>query len=675
MIKKLGSYVNGNFVSTIYSDGTKVRENDLEFFKSAFPENIDIKISNRCDMGCPMCHEKSSINGKNADLKNLEFIDTLRPYTELACLSGETIVYNKKGSIEIENLSVGDEIFDSEGILRKIINISKIEKKAFLLKGDKGFNSICSEDHPFMSYKNKIMAKDMIGRTIDFFEGNNFIENKEDIYIDLSPYIKENNPILEGSRGGKDFNDGTIRLRNSTKPVNKKIKLTEDIMWLYGVFIAEGSKRGFVFGSTEMEYAEKVKRIWRETFNLDCSIRKNKNSIIVEPFNSSLLEDFFGKALEVKSGSRNHRLSYLFTLDNSNLVKHALLGLFDGDGCYRTRKSKTNNTYSANLKTTSKYLAYDTSFILAKYFNIHSSIHYGISKERVIEGRTLKESDYYSVNIYNREDINKIFSDRFIMKDRICNKIVKKENKIRSIEQVKNQILYDLTLDEGSHVFPINGYFLTHNCGGGNIFENPQLEAFLLKLKDRKIIANITVNQKHFMDNLELLKAWQDEKLFYGIGISLVDSNEKFLDEVEKFPNAVIHVINGVVTPAQLFSISHKTFKILILGYKDFGRGTNYHLANSYEINKNMDFLYYNLEFIRNNVKVLSFDNLAITQLDPKRLLTEEQYKEFYMGDDGQFTMYIDAVERKFAKNSTATVRYDLTDNIDGMFQIIKGEI
>ena len=42
------------------------------------------------------------------------------------------------------------------------------------------------------------------------------------------------------------------------------------------------------------------------------------------------------------------------------------------------------------------------------------------------------------------------------------------------------------------------------------------------------------------------------------------------------------------------------------------------------------------------------------------------------MGDDGHYTMYIDAVERKFAKNSTSEVRGDLLDNIDDMFLAVK---
>ena len=32
---------------------------------------IDVKLTNKCDLGCNFCHEKSNINGKHADLTQL----------------------------------------------------------------------------------------------------------------------------------------------------------------------------------------------------------------------------------------------------------------------------------------------------------------------------------------------------------------------------------------------------------------------------------------------------------------------------------------------------------------------------------------------------------------------------------------------------------------------------
>ena len=72
--------------------------------------------------------------------------------------------------------------------------------------------------------------------------------------------------------------------------------------------------------------------------------------------------------------------------------------------------------------------------------------------------------------------------------------------------------------------------------------------------------------------------------------------------------------------------------------------------------------------------KVVSFDNLAIEQLNVRRLLTSREWEQFYMGDDSVFTYFVDLVEEKFAKSSTAFMdeRYDLLDSVDEMFEKIR---
>lgn len=212
--------------------------------------------------------------------------------------------------------------------------------------------------------------------------------------------------------------------------------------------------------------------------------------------------------------------------------------------------------------------------------------------------------------------------------------------------------------------------------GGGDVTSHPDLIPFLRKLKERKIIANITVNQVHFMKKQELIKQLVDEKLIFGLGISLVNPTEEFITLIKQYPNAVIHVINGVLKPEDVAALENNNLKMLILGYKHLRRGNDYFCNRQIEIENNQKWLYDNLSDIISKHKfyVLSFDNLAIEQLKVKRLLPEDEWDEFYMGDDAEFTYYIDMVERKFAKNSTAPIdeRYKLLGSVDEMFERIK---
>ena len=71
--------------------------------------------------------------------------------------------------------------------------------------------------------------------------------------------------------------------------------------------------------------------------------------------------------------------------------------------------------------------------------------------------------------------------------------------------------------------------------GGGNVLEHPDLIPFLKKLKEKQVIANLTLHQEHFEYNEKLIKGLIDEKLIYGIGISLSDPTIEFIRKVRKY--------------------------------------------------------------------------------------------------------------------------------------------
>ena len=215
--------------------------------------------------------------------------------------------------------------------------------------------------------------------------------------------------------------------------------------------------------------------------------------------------------------------------------------------------------------------------------------------------------------------------------------------------------------------------------GGGNVLEHPDLIPFLHKLKEKKVITNITLNQIHFEKNLELITSFVDQKLIYGLGVSLVNPTVEFINKIKKFPNAVIHVINGIFTEQDYDVLKGHALKILILGYKDLRRGSEYLYENKNKIHKNQNWLEYHIMQMIGGFEVLSFDNLAIEQLHIKEQwddLCDESWDEFYAGDDGTITYFIDMVERKFARSSTAPFdkRYDLLDDVDEMFEVIRNE-
>ena len=94
--------------------------------------------------------------------------------------------------------------------------------------------------------------------------------------------------------------------------------------------------------------------------------------------------------------------------------------------------------------------------------------------------------------------------------------------------------------------------------------------------------------------------------------------------------------------------------------------------SNSHHVMNNMSYLYEHVYEMTDWFDVVSFDNLAIDQLDVKRIVPEDKWDEFYMGDDGHYTFYIDMVKGEFAKNSLSQERYPIGDmTIDDMFKFI----
>lgn len=214
--------------------------------------------------------------------------------------------------------------------------------------------------------------------------------------------------------------------------------------------------------------------------------------------------------------------------------------------------------------------------------------------------------------------------------------------------------------------------------GGGNVLEHPDFIPFLELCKEKKLIPSITVNQEHFMKNLDLLAELRDKKLIYGLGVSLVYPTDEFVNAVREFPNAVIHVIAGIVSNTSLSKLYDRGLKLLILGYKQFRKGKTYYKSSvdtQVRIDCGINWLKENIKDIIRKFDVVSFDNLAIKQLDIKSIMTQEEWDQFYMGDDGQFTMYIDTVNKEFAVSSTSKKRYPYTnETVEEMFNIVRNE-
>ena len=221
--------------------------------------------------------------------------------------------------------------------------------------------------------------------------------------------------------------------------------------------------------------------------------------------------------------------------------------------------------------------------------------------------------------------------------------------------------------------------------GGGNVLSHPDLLWFLKRLDEQGVIVNITINQRHVRQSWNKLK--RILPYVKGIGVSLADSSNdedfKLIDQLGD--NVVIHTIAGILDVNDWERLRGR--KVLILGYKDLRRGHDNFVKNGDKILSNLTMLKTEgLPYLKNICKLVSFDCLAIEQLNPKQIfsMSDAAYNTLYQGHDYDMfdkdgnltvgTMYMDVVNMKVSRSSTSDMdkRYDFTgsENISDLLML-----
>ena len=223
--------------------------------------------------------------------------------------------------------------------------------------------------------------------------------------------------------------------------------------------------------------------------------------------------------------------------------------------------------------------------------------------------------------------------------------------------------------------------------GGGNPLEHPGLPSFLARMKEKKIICNMTVRDVHLVQNYGCIANWLDDGLIHGLGVSV--SNHRNIDTSllssmgelygllnNDLPNVVYHVIAGYTPPEFVRSIAGhgENVRLLILGYKKFGRGAQYEIEAGEQIDQCISQYRTLLPEIASMCQSISFDNLAVKQLCIRDYVADEKkWDTLYMGDDGEFTMYMELVKNEYAVSSVSE-RMKIPDGatIDRLFASIR---
>lgn len=231
--------------------------------------------------------------------------------------------------------------------------------------------------------------------------------------------------------------------------------------------------------------------------------------------------------------------------------------------------------------------------------------------------------------------------------------------------------------------------------GGGNLFDIPEETLNLFQwAKSNGFLPRLTLNRKDFEreDVLEIIDKlrndWDyrnNDKLGSRPALSFLlesldtigCSTDKYLEDhlfcwrgqrdwfdkwlPFKNINVVWHVIVGVLSVQDLeamFKDPHAYDKILILGFKQFGRAKDMQVRDLDKWKETVRRLLWQSRHVFGEKKVtLGFDNLALQQLELQDVLSKKEWDSMYFGDEFSSTMYVDAVEETYAPTSRSMER------------------
>jgi intein/homing endonuclease len=238
-----------------------------------------------------------------------------------------------------------------------------------------------------------------------------------------------------------------IRVKGSSKEINRFIDLDEKLCWLIGIYAAEGGidngRITFNLSSKEVVLANKIKSYIKDVFDFDAIITSvpSKPSIIYVRVQNLLISSLFKKLCSGNVYNKKLNKDLLITTEQNKL--QILSGWMDGDGY--------NNQIGVSV---SENLIYD-------FFQIANSININCSIQKRKAYKQSKESFSLNLNcgvdVLTQQAIGLKLNQKQVTKYGKAAKICKIE-----IVEPETEYVYCIGVEE-DHSFICNGYGI-HNC-------------------------------------------------------------------------------------------------------------------------------------------------------------------------------------------------------------------
>ena len=330
------------------------------------------------------------------------------------CIHPKTNVYVENGTKKMNELTVNDKVLSSDGNYNDVQAIMTKNHDGDLYEITTWMSNIpikTSPEHGFLVktsksvYSWKKASELAIGDFLVFPKRGGHKIKTINVLELIRPYlcIRQLKNIVETENHFKIQSN----FMKEGRFIPKELNITEDLMYLFGLYLAEGyvsaSKMdgiGFSFHKDEKDLLSFVENFMADVFGLPCTYvnharrgRSYKGQALL--FYSSSLAYLFKSLFGL--GARNKYIHSILLGQPVNMLQKLLYGEFLGDGSY----GKT--TYEFSISTTSKHLAYALRLIMAKMGILSSVRTSGVEYKVNVSGTSKRKlldlfNIFYDVN-------------------------------------------------------------------------------------------------------------------------------------------------------------------------------------------------------------------------------------------------------------------------------------
>ncbi len=379
------------------------------------------------------------------------------------------------------------EILDKDGWTKVFRVVKKARKKQMrYIKNEGGRSVIVTEDHPMLMENGVVKQAKNIKEendkllTVDlrkllekehlFYKQHLFIA-KELYDRGIKKFWIEGMPSEDYFEYSKNLEiNGIVSISNNADSLPNKIELTENLGYLVGFYIAEGTMdphRISIIQKNIIEKQEIIDRITEAVYQLGCRIySKTKNNMLeLRIVNTTFVKFLLTEIFNLEGKSKEKCLPSEILTYNQNFINGVIAGILDGEGSIATSDT------TLVIRTASRTMLEQMGLVMNILgFTVRDRNLEGVGSTRIYNGREIVQNyPLYGISFRTLDySLPSLLYNNALMSTKAWRAEGAGWHKVLNNEptEIMDDYIYDITTE--SNTLIVNGMW-NHNCVGWDL--------------------------------------------------------------------------------------------------------------------------------------------------------------------------------------------------------------